>query len=279
MDTFLNDPAGRLYRFFEHCASGNPNQQILEAWRMYLELPDGTPRVEVLKAVSPFFSMPSAILEKLRSIDHSVEHIEDYGPALEAAGDALAMAVESTSPLHVMNQKINGADVTALRACSRVLQRIPNAGSVSEDQLKEVRASAEELIDSINEATDLPGSLRATLLGYAHAAILDVDRFRVGGLDALVRDANEFRGQLDLDPGKIIPPKTASRVWKALVRYSEAMFIVATLVHTPLAIGEDANSYRESLQALTVSAPTTVVAPAASPQPADSTFTSGEHAS
>jgi hypothetical protein len=72
VDSFLNNPAGRLYRFFEHCAAGNQNQAIIEAWRMYLALPDGTPRVEVLRAIAPFFSLPELIrVQTVRAGDRS----------------------------------------------------------------------------------------------------------------------------------------------------------------------------------------------------------------
>lgn len=261
MDKFLSNPAGRLFRFLEHCGQENGNDTVLQGWRRYLELPEGSSAVEILTGVAPFFPLPDLIFEQLRSMDDAEEHLDDFTPALEAARQALSVAVESTNRMAEMQRRFNAGDIQALRHCSRVLQRLPSAGLPSDDQLSEVRDSAQSLVDAILDATDLPAAVRETLLGYANAAIRDVDLFKVGGLDALVREANRFRGQVENNPGSMFPPAKEEGVWANLKRFATALGIVVAITHAPIAIGEDIKEYRQDLLSITTPAPEVLVAP------------------
>lgn len=262
MDKFLSDPAGRLYRFLEHCEQENGNVTVLQGWRRYLELPATSSAVEILSGVAPFFPMPKLIVEQLKSMDDAEEHLDDFMPALEAASEAMSIAAESTVHMTQMQRRFTPGHVQALRHCSRVLQRLPSAGVPSDDQLNEVRESAQSLVDAILDATDLPAAVRETLLGYANAAIHDVDFFRVGGIDALVREANRFRGQVDNNPGSMLPPAKEEGVWANLKRFAAALGIIVAISHAPLAIGEDIKQYRQELLSVTSLAPAELVAPA-----------------
>lgn len=261
MDKFLSNPAGRLYRFLEHCAQENGNDTVLQGWRRYLELPEGSSAVEILTGVAPFFPLPDLIAEQLMTMDDADEHLDDFAPALDAAREALSIAVESTVHMTQMQRRFNPGHVQALRHCSRVLQRLPSAGLPSDDQLNEVRASAQSLVDAILAASDLPATVRETLLGYANAAIRDVDLFKVGGLDALVREANRFRGQVATSPGSMLPPAKEEGVWANLKRFATALGIVVAISHAPIAIGEDIEAYKQQLLSITAPAPAVLVAP------------------
>jgi hypothetical protein len=160
----------------------------------------------------------------------------------------MSIAAESTTQMVQMQRRFNSGHVQALRSCSRVLQRFPGSGGVPEDeQLAEVRDSAQELIDSINSATDLPSTIRETLLGYAHSAIRDVALFKVGGLDALTREANRLRGQVRFDPGSVLPPVKEKGVWVALKRLATALEVMVMISHAPIAIAGDVEKYQQAI--------------------------------
>ncbi|WIB61699.1 hypothetical protein DEJ13_07675 [Curtobacterium sp. MCLR17_007] len=263
MDKFLSNPAGRLYRFLEHCERENGNDSVLEGWRRYLDLPGGASSIEILGGIAPLFVLPKLIADLLLSTEHAEENLDDFRPALEAARDAMSIAAESTTQMVQMQRKFNAGHVQALKSCSRVLQRLPGAGAVPEDdQLAEVRDSAQELIDSIDNATDLPDTVRETLLGYAHSAIRDVDLFKVGGLDALEREANRFRGQVELNPGSVLPPVKEKGIWVALKRFATALEIIVLASHAPIAIAADVEEYKQAILSITAELPAEVIAPA-----------------
>jgi len=262
VDKFLSDPAGRLYRFLEHCEQENPNDSILEGWRRYLDLPDGAGRGEIISGITPLFVLPNAVADLLRSTEHAEENLEDYTPALTAARDALSVVAESTSGMTQMKRHFDSGHVQSLKSCSRLLQRLPGVGVPSDDQLAEVRDSAQALIDSINAATDLPPAVRETLLGYAYSAIHDVDLFKIGGVDALIREAKRFRGQLALDPWSMVPPPTEKGVLSGVKRLAAALGVIALVVHTPVAIGADVEEYKRAILSVTAELPAEVIAPA-----------------
>jgi hypothetical protein len=263
VDKFLSNPAGRLYRFFQHCEGENGNDSILEGWRRYLDLPGDASRIEILGGIAPLFVLPDLIIDLLRSTEHAEENLDDFTPALDAARSALSVAAEATTQMLQMQRKFNAGHVEALKSCSRVLQRLPGAGTVPEDdQLAEVRDSAQGLIDSINKATDLPDTVRESLLGYAHSAIRDVDLFKVSGLDALEREANRFRGQVGLNPGSMLPPVKEKGVWVALKRFATALEILVLASHAPIAIAADVEEYKKAILSITAELPAEVIAPA-----------------
>jgi hypothetical protein len=261
VDKFLSDPAGRLYRFLEHCGNENANDTILEGWRRYLDLPAEVGRVEIVSGVAPLFPLPDLVVDLLRSTEHAEENLDDYTPALTAARNAMSVVVESTSAMSVMKRHFDAGDVESLKSCSRILQRLPGVGIPTDAQLDEVRSSAQDLIDSILNAKDLPSTVRETLLGYAHAAVRDVDLFKIGGLDALVQEAHRFRGQVETNPGSILPPAKEKGVWAELKRFATALGIFVMVSHAPIAIGEDINEYRRELLSITAPAPAELVAP------------------
>ncbi|MCS6586978.1 hypothetical protein NYQ25_18575 [Curtobacterium flaccumfaciens pv. flaccumfaciens] len=263
MDKFLSNPAGRLYRFLEHCEGENGNDTVIEGWRRYLDLPGGASRIAILGAIAPLFVLPDHIADLLRSTEHAEEDLEDVAPALDAARAAMSLAAESTSQMVQMQKRFNSGHVQALKSCSRVLQRLPGAAGVPEDdQLAEVRDSAQALIDSINNATHLPDTVRETLLGYAHSAIRDVDLFKVGGIDALEREANRFRGQVELSPGSMLPPLKEKGIWVALKRFATALEVVVIVSHAPIAIAADVEEYKQAILSISAEMPAEIIAPA-----------------
>lgn len=256
MDVFLGNPAGRLYRFLEFCRNEDPNAPILHAWANYLGM-SRSPAAEVVATISPLLALPNTIEDLLHDLPDHEAHREDFGPALQKAREALSFCVALNNGLQSMLSVYDAGTVTALRMCSRVLQRENYSAVVSEDQVDEVRQRATELINAINEAGDLPSSVRATLLGYAHAALRDLDLFNVAGVDALVDSLDRFRGQVSRDPGLVSALVPNKGVWQAVVRFSEALLVITSLIHTPLAIMEDVHDYQAELIAI----PTLVVAP------------------
>lgn len=149
--------------------------------------------------------------------------------------------------------------VTALRMCSRTLERDHYSAVAADEQLDEVRQRASELINAINGASGLPQAVRTTLLGYAHAALRDLDLFNIRGVDALVDDLDRFRGQVSRDPGLVSAIAPNRNLWQSVVRFSEALLVITSLVHSPLAIIDDVHDYQAELIA-----PTMVVAPSES---------------
>ncbi|MFJ4220010.1 hypothetical protein [Curtobacterium luteum] len=268
MDKFLSDPAGRLYRFLEHCAGAHPNISILEGWRIYLDLPDGTGPGPIISGIAPLFVLPDVVEDLLRSTEHAEENLEDYTPALTAARAAMSVVAEATNGMSLMKQRFDTGHVQSLRSCSRLLQRLPGVGAPSDDQLAEVRDSAQALIDSINDATGLPAAVRETLLGYAYSAIHDVDLFKIGGADALIREAKRLRGQLALDPWSMVPPPSEKGVLSSVKRLAAALGVIALVVHTPVAIGADLAEYKKALTSITEEVPADFLAPGRSSPPA-----------
>lgn len=148
--------------------------------------------------------------------------------------------------------------MTALRQCSRVLERSKTFPIPSDAQFSEIRQRATELINAINDADDLPASVRAALLGYAYDALRDLDLYYVQGASPLINDVDRLRGEVSRDPGLVSAVVKDKKLWAAVVHFSEALLVIAALVHTPLAISADVQKYQAQLAAV----PTYVVAPA-----------------
>lgn len=258
MDVFLGNPAGRLYRFLDHCQKENPNDSILNGWRRYLDLDPSKSPTEVLSGMSPLFVLPGTVMKRLQNLPDAEAHLEDYSHSLFAASLALDCAAQANSRMEILQANFDSGDVTALRLCSRVLEKDSRSAVATDAQLSDVRGSAVELIDAINAASDLPAEVRETLLGYAHAAVRDIDRYNVVGVEALIAGSDRLRGQAYRDPGLVSATVAEKSVWQAVVRFSEALLVVASLVHSPLAISSDVQKYQAELGA---SIPTIVVAP------------------
>ncbi|MFZ6993181.1 hypothetical protein ACO0E1_14925 [Curtobacterium sp. RRHDQ66] len=231
------------------------------------ELRDEPPPLLLLFAIAPLFVLPDVVEDLLRSTEHAEENLEDYTPALTAARAAMSVVAEATNGMSLMKQRLDTGHVQSLRSCSRPLQRLPGVGAPSDDQLAEVRDSAQALIDSINDAMDLPTAVRETLLGYAYSAIHDVDLFRIGGADALIRKAKHLRGQA-LDPWSMVPPPSEKGVLSNVKRLAAALGVIALFVHTPVAIGADLEEYKKALTSITEEVPAELLAPGRSSLPA-----------
>ena len=260
MDVFLGNPAGRLYRFLEHCAQEESEDSILNGVGRYLGMSAKaiTP-TRVLSTIAPLFELPGNAIGRLRVLPDRAEHIEDYEPALMAASAALGCLAQANAKMAVMQRTYNAGDVRALRACSRVLGKEPRSAVATDDQLDEIRVRALELVDAIRNSDTLPTEVSQTLLGYAYDALEGVDYYRVGGTDALVKSSDQLRGQAFRDPGFLTAAASEKKIWPAIVRFSEALLVVSVLTHTPLAIGEDVQQFQAALNALP---PTVLVAPA-----------------
>lgn len=242
----------------EHCQKENGNDSILNGWRRYLGLDNTAPAVEVLSGASPLFGLPDVVLERLRNTEDAAAHEEDYGPSLAATKAALACVSQASDQMAVMQRTFDSGDVRALRQCSRVLQKDVRQIVAADEQLEEIRLSAQNLVEAINEATDLPPTVRETLLRYAHDALRDVSLYNVNGADALVRDSDQLIGQARRDPGLVSAAHEHSNVWDAVVRFSEALVVITTLLHAPIAISEDVKTYQAALTSL---APIEILAP------------------
>lgn len=258
MDVFLGNPAGRLYRFLEHCKGSNSQDTILNGWRRYLNYGDETEPSDVLVAMAPVFGLPDAIEDLLYDLPDHEAHKEDFSPALTAARAAIRSCVSVASPMERMTNHYDAGDVTALRQCSRVLQRAHASAAPTDDQFDNVRQRATDLLNAVNEAKDLPASVRATLLGYAHDALRDLDLYYVQGVGPLINDVDRLRGEVSRDPGLVSAVVKDKKLWAAVVHFSEALLVIAALIHTPLAISADVQKYQAQLAAV----PTFVVAPA-----------------
>jgi hypothetical protein len=257
VDVFLGNPAGRLYRFLEHCRTENSQDTILSGWRHYVDYSDDAEPGEVLAAIAPMFGLPDVIEDLLYDLPDHAAHKEDFGPALDSARTALRSCASVAAPMGHMTSQYDAGVVTALRQCSRVLQRDGVSAAPQEDQFDEVRQRASDLLNAINEANGLPPSVRTTLLGYAHAALRDLDLYRVQGIGPLISDLDRLRGEVIRDSGLVSAVVEDKNLWGAIVHFSEALLVIAALVHTPLAISADVQKYQAELNA----PPTSIIAP------------------
>lgn len=105
MDVFIANPAGRLYRFLEHCKGESSQDTILNGWRHYLNIGEDTEPGDVLAVIAPIFGLPDAIEDLLYDLPDHEAHKEDFGFALTAARAALRSCNSVSAPMgHMTSQ-------------------------------------------------------------------------------------------------------------------------------------------------------------------------------
>jgi hypothetical protein len=246
-DVFLNDPAGRLYRFLEACLNTNTGMTVRNRWTdlFSLELP-APPAVFAANAAT-VMGLPTLVRNELSNRPNSLQYEEDYFESLDRADLALSLGTDASQPMAAMVQHYDAGDVIELKHASRLLQRDESRFFAADGQLKKIREASEDLLDAIRDARDLPADVRAALLDYASSALRDVDLYSVGGADALRKNVDSFRGQVIRDPVFVQEVGKHARLFGKLKTWSAAMAVVGAVIHAPLALMDDIGTYEALL--------------------------------
>lgn len=247
----LTNAAGRLYlllEFSKNHAPRGPKASAVAAtrlWADYVHAPgDDDPRfyamlTDVLQmpaaardAVATLTSLPvpqSEFLEPIARIEHQM--FSSVGRRVHAAGFADAIAP---------------TDIAQLKMASFFLMRGALGSEATKDTLERVVGLANEIRDLVLADDEIDATLRLLMLRLVDRVRISVDRYKIGGVDAVATDVDQLVGA-GLR-ASLISEKPNRNLGSKLKEIATAVILLGGAVAAPGQIGESVMSYIDALQ-------------------------------
>ncbi|MEJ6555293.1 hypothetical protein PQI51_09715 [Microbacterium esteraromaticum] len=237
-EAHLDNPAGRLWR-------------VLLRLRQYPGSSDQKPKT-VRQALCDYFGIElgddpayyariSAVMRLPVEIREEVNELEDpYIPVaqlvrpLAVTEHFLANYGVGRHPVHKVVSSITDGILNDLETCSHILSRMREAVALSSEDLDNIRAAAQVLIDEILADTSLPAKLRGGLLRLAYQVLRTVDEYKVLGGEAVLDAWDTLAGMTGRN-GSTVRKRT--RIWDAIRNLGLIISTVVTIAGAPEQIG------------------------------------------
>lgn len=162
MNYFLITPAGRLFRFLEHCSiqmlSHNNVFTIEKVWSGHLNVELTTEQVSKLDlhaALAPVLALPAAIRIDVARRKKPIAPLEELLEPLPSAERALSLAGSLGRSIKDVNSCFDRDTLTGLKLLRRNLQQELACPAPSDDQIANLRSAVDLLRDETRAASDL----------------------------------------------------------------------------------------------------------------------------
>lgn len=257
-DPLLQNATGRLCRFLEytHSPHNGGNMTLRQLWSNYLHAADGA---DLHVKLGSIVQLPAEAEAEMRDLRDSPFPLDDLLAALPIASQALHFAGNLDQSIDHARTLYDNGTLTTLRFASMQIAKEMKPRTVTDEELDEIRVSAQEFLDLVNETNSIDSDLRKVLLEHTYAILKAVDLFKISGSKTLEHELDRLHGHVYRSMNLFAPVvKTSGPMKDKFTRMVLALGAVSTILSAPLSIAESVGEYNALI---TSDAPTSVIAP------------------
>lgn len=199
MDASVNNPAGRLHEFLDHCSQQSGQIRVSAIWSEYFQTePEST---DYAKALVDVLALPGQLRSALEGAPRSpttpTEFLVRQLPKVE---QALAWGfVNQHEWIGNFNGKYDQGDIARLEMMSASLSGLASS-TVTDDVLEEVTDLAEQIAQLVVEDDTLEPDIRDLLLDLSNGLRSVVQSYVIRGPEAIARERDLLVGRLVNNP-------------------------------------------------------------------------------
>jgi hypothetical protein len=214
MDARINNPAGRLHIFLEHCLEAPPAIPLSAIWDGYFS--DSYSAYDFATSMADLLSLPQQMRSALQGVPAAptmpTAYLLEQIPNLE---DILRFGMfHLDSPTSAFQKRYSAADLVRLEMASHTLVGVA-PGGLSEDVLRDVVSLASELTKLLVEDNSLEPDVRDLLFDLSDGVRRVSESYELRGAVAIARERDLLVGRLINDPqlaAKLLGHKEATHL-------------------------------------------------------------------
>jgi hypothetical protein len=193
-----DNPAGRLHRLLEALrVLQPPTMGIRDAWIAATKA-DVNRSMQLERRVLLVVQLPIKITSLMDSIPDDGSFDREFAmrwfPQVQTA---FQNSFFNSGPIDNITGNYNEGTLASLESCSYTLHRFRSEATPTADEISEIQAQVNDLLDSLKSSSDLDPSLRSLLLVHSNAMARAIDDFLIAGSEAM-------RDQLDQTIGALM---------------------------------------------------------------------------